>query len=295
MSEPTSIVAATLPLDRAIPEIRGQVILEGEVGLGKSLFMRRLAGRRAGWRSICRRGAARVACSRRCRPSSPASPATLIFCDSSSRWARSTYWSTGLTRSPRTRGKITEFVERHFEGNIILASQPMEWHKPATARTMQLLPLDRDQIEAFLVSRAPELPMDAPVRGEAFERAARTFPVRTYDQFSSSHEQDALAASLSNPMDLTTIATILANGAMPDLMALQEQAYDLMGRGLPDHKSWRAVSAGALCRPQLRAAGGRIARRRRCEKSAETAAMERHRLLYGARRRSQRRPSVPPR
>ena len=38
-------------------------------------------------------------------------------------------------------------------------------------------------------------------------------------------ERVARERALSNPMDLTTIATILANGGMPDLLNLQETAY----------------------------------------------------------------------
>ena len=55
--------------------------------------------------------------------------------------------------SAETRATITQFVERYFKGNVLMATQPLEWKPPATAKIYVLRPLKEEQIKDFLLSR----------------------------------------------------------------------------------------------------------------------------------------------
>jgi hypothetical protein len=110
---------------------------------------------------------------------------------------------------------VVGFIEQNIKGNIILATQPIEWQPPSGARRYKLLPLRLEEMQAFLVSRGPELPREAPLREEAFEFPARTFLASIFEGFASTPERTALQTVLSNPMDLVTAAGILSRGQTP--------------------------------------------------------------------------------
>jgi hypothetical protein len=132
--------------------------------------------------------------------------------------------------NPDTRAKITQFVESHFKGNILMTTQPLEWLPPSTAKTYVMQPLQSVQIERYLLSRQPSLPKAAPVQGTAYEQACRTFlSTMLSDQTPLSTEELKTARTvLSNPMELTLAAWMLAGGVQPDLFNLREQQYKLM-------------------------------------------------------------------
>jgi hypothetical protein len=127
-----------------------------------------------------------------------------------------------------TRAKITEFVESYFKGNIIMTTQPLEWRSPATATTFVLQPLARRQVDDFLISREPTLPIDAPVRGREYRAACDRYLTAMFHPEQNQEEQRATRIILSNPMDLTLVAQLLSQNETPDLLRLQEQQYQLM-------------------------------------------------------------------
>ena len=130
--------------------------------------------------------------------------------------------------SADTRATITEFVERHFKGNIILATQPLEWTPPATAKICVLQPLKRSQIEAFLMSRQASLGTAGSASKEAYGAACRAYLLQALDEGRPPELLRAVERILSNPMDLTLVAQMLAVGETPDLLGLQRQQYALM-------------------------------------------------------------------
>ncbi|NEP55120.1 MAG: hypothetical protein F6K65_42585, partial [Moorea sp. SIO3C2] len=130
--------------------------------------------------------------------------------------------------SPDTRATINTFVEHHVQGHIILTTQPLEWTPPATAKTYVLQPLKRQQIAEFLTSRQGILPEDVPVSGVAYEQACDDYLASQLHQTQSKQELTAVRRFLSNPMDLSLVAQLLAQGKDPDLLNLQQQQYEIM-------------------------------------------------------------------
>lgn len=214
----------------AIPEIKGQVILEGESGLGKSMSLRNL-----------------VKSSQRVVVYLPAQKCTQGVIEAikdklhghvkeDPNFLESLIYSgaidiciDGLNEvTPDTRANITGFVERYFKGNIILATQPLEWTPPSNAQTYIIQPLKQDQIEQFLVSRQEILPSDSSVKGSDYEQACKDYLTTILSLQQSEEEQKAVRRMLSNPMELTLVALMIARREKPNLLNLQQQQYEMM-------------------------------------------------------------------
>ena len=130
--------------------------------------------------------------------------------------------------SADTRAKIVEFTENYFKGDIILATQPMEWTPPSTAKRVVMQPLARSHIQAFLLSRKPLIPNYAPVREQAYEQSCSRYVEQVLNDRQPLEELEATQRILSNPMDLTVIASMIAADKQPDLFRLQEQQYTVV-------------------------------------------------------------------
>ncbi|MEO1351287.1 MAG: HEAT repeat domain-containing protein, partial [Cyanobacteria bacterium J06635_15] len=236
------------PLQQAIPTIKGQIILEGESGLGKTMFVRHIIqktlqqqakrGRWQIWQDLIRPPRTMVFLpADRCADGvSEAIQVKLHGLAKDPRFLRDLIYSgaidiciDGLNEvTADTRAKITEFVERYFKGNIIMTTQPLEWRPPATATSYVLKPLERDKVQDFLASRESVLPEDAPVRGDAYTQACQH---ALKDALTPNQPVEELAAAkriLSNPMDLSIVAQMIANKEPPNLFQLQHQQYKLM-------------------------------------------------------------------
>ena len=220
------------PIMQVIPEIKGQVILEGDSGLGKTMFLRHLLQQSK--RIVVYLPATK------CAEGVIEAIQKKLHGDEikDTKFLQSLIYSgaidiciDGLNEvNPDTRAKITQFVESHFKGNILMTTQPLEWTPPSTAKTYVMQPLKVDQIERYLLSRQPLLPKAAPVRGIAYEQACRTFlSTMLSDQTPLSPEELKTARTvLSNPMELTLAAWMLAGGVQPDLFNLRQQQYEQM-------------------------------------------------------------------
>ena len=127
-----------------------------------------------------------------------------------------------------TRAKISQFVENYFRGNIIMTTQPLEWTPPSTAKKYELQPLKREQIQQFLISRQLRLPKDAKFKDTDYEQACIHYIAAAFNDQQSPEDLAAAQRILSNPMDLTLVALMLSQGKQPDLFHLQEQQYQLM-------------------------------------------------------------------
>jgi hypothetical protein len=111
---------------------------------------------------------------------------------------------------------------------MIMATQPLEANLPSTTKTYRLQPLKREQVEQFLVSRQTILPADALVSGSKYEQECKKYLVDIFNKQLSEDEQVPVRRMLSNPMELTVVAQMLASGKKPDLLNLQQQQYDIM-------------------------------------------------------------------
>ena len=137
------------------------------------------------------------------------------------------------------RAKITEFVESYFQGNIIMASQPLEWIPPATARIYHLQPLSRDQIERFLLTREPTFREELSQSRVDYQTACLTYLRSDLDGESASEASRITLRVLSNPMDLSTVAQLLC--AANDLISMPCRNNSA--------RSWRQTMKQSICVP----------------------------------------------
>ncbi|MBE8998709.1 HEAT repeat domain-containing protein [Nostoc sp. LEGE 12447] len=218
-----------LPITAALPSIQGQIILEGDSGLGKSMFLRHLL--QNSQRIVvylpaqkCHKGVIEAIQDKLHGQAQDADfLKNLIYSGAID------ICIDGLNEvTAETRAKICQFVESYFRGNIIMTTQPLEWTPPSTAKTYYLQPLEQQQIQEFLISRQPRLPKDAKIQGADYTQACTNYLTEVLNHQQAKEELDAVRRILSNPMDLTVIALMLSQGKQPNLFRLQEQQYNLM-------------------------------------------------------------------
>ena len=217
------------PLRQAIPAILGQVVLFGDSGLGKTMFLR----------DLVRRSEQVVAYLPAAKCSVGVIEAILAKLEGPAKdadYLRALVYAgaidvviDGLNEvSADTRAKVTKFADDFTRGNILMATQKIgDWEPPPTARTVVLLPLDESRAREFLVGREPTL-NDALVRGDRFDKACRELLSRALRKDRPREVLDETRRVLSNPMDLTVVAEMLGRGKMPDLYRLDEQQYEQM-------------------------------------------------------------------
>ena len=231
-----------VPIVRALPIIRGLTVLEGVSGLGKTVYLVRLAldskrvvafvkaGEEDG--KVIKAVAARL-------------PAEVMRDEA---FLRMLIHAGGLDIcidglnevSAEVRAEVASFAQAATRANIIISTQLIRWNRPAGARLLQLQPLRPKQREEFLLSREIMLPKNAPVRGKRFRECVHAF-VHEMETTLPTDVKEGVARerSLNNPMDLTTIALILAGGGAPDLLNLQRTVY------LQAADQYRAENQGA--------------------------------------------------
>jgi truncated hemoglobin YjbI len=217
------------PITLALPKIQGQIILEGDSGLGKSMFLRHLLTNSQ--RIVvylpaqkCHKGVIEAIQDKLHGQAQDAGfLKNLIYSGAID------ICIDGLNEvTADTRAKICQFVESYFRGNIIMTTQPLEWIPPSTAKTYYLQPLEQTQIQEFLLSRQPRLPKDALVQGQTYEIACINYLKEVLKPQQPEEELNAARRILSNPMDLTVVALMLSQGKHPNLFRLQEQQYNIM-------------------------------------------------------------------
>ncbi|MEH2281918.1 MAG: HEAT repeat domain-containing protein, partial [Nostoc sp.] len=217
------------PITAALPSIQGQIILEGDSGLGKSMFLRHLL-------QNSQRIVVYLPAQKCDKGVIEAIQAKLHGQAQDASFLKNLIYSgaidiciDGLNEvTAETRAKICQFVESYFRGNIIMTTQPLEWTPPSTAKTYYLQPLEQQQIQEFLISRQPRLPKDAKIQGADYAQASTNYLTEVLKDQQAQEELDAVRRILSNPMDLTVVALMLSQGKQPNLFRLQEQQYNLM-------------------------------------------------------------------
>ena len=213
----------------AVAEVKGQVVLQGQSGLGKTLFLQQLALRSRRtlvflWATDCVDGVV------------PAIQRRLQGQARDETYLRTLIYAGALDvlidalneASPETRIFISQFVEEHFKGNFVVTTQPMNWTPPATARVFQLQPLRPEQIGEFLKKQWSAVNTIAKLTQEAYEQAVASH-VSTLPQAADSGKPvDPRLLVLCNPMDASLAAELLAQGETLDLFRLVEQKFQKM-------------------------------------------------------------------
>ncbi|MEH2452358.1 HEAT repeat domain-containing protein [Nostoc sp.] len=216
-------------ITQVLPSITGQIVLEGDSGLGKSMFLRHLV-------KTSRRIVVYLAARKCDKGVIEAIQAKLHRQAQDADFLKNLIYSgalyiciDGLNEvTADTRAKICQFVESYFRDNIIITTQPLEWIPPSTAKIYKLQPLEPAQIQQFLLTRQPRLPKDAKVQGDDYTQACNNYLAQALSNQQSSEELAANQRVLSNPMDLTVVALMISQSQYPDLFHLQEQQYNLM-------------------------------------------------------------------
>jgi hypothetical protein len=221
------------PLAAAVPVLHGQLVLIGESGLGKTMCLRQLvqlavdAGRIVAFLPAedCQKGVIEALEERLQGPAKDhAFLRDLIYAGAIDLGI------DGLNQvPPDTRAKVSEFMSSFVRGNIMVTTQPMEWRPPRLARHYRLEPLPGDKIRAFLQTREPLLPHYAKLRGDVFRKACDAYVSAVLEVPNpDAPEVKAAREVLSNPLDATVAAELLASGTIPDLHDLRAQQYDAM-------------------------------------------------------------------
>jgi hypothetical protein len=221
----------SIPLLEAIPQIKGQLILEGESGLGKTMFLRYLVkpARRITVylpATRCELGVMEAIQAKLHGPAKdPVFLRNLVYAGAID------ICIDGLNEvSADTRAKITSFLESFFKGNIILGTQPMEWRPPSLATIYRLQPLTRDQIVDFLIGQGDVMQDDFSINLEEYRRECLDYVSQAFGSGQPVEIIQANALVISNPMDLTTVARMLGQGKAPDLFHLERQQYEMMAQ-----------------------------------------------------------------
>lgn len=217
------------PLADVLPAIKGQVILEGESGLGKTMLLRHLVSQTNRVTVFlpahkCENGVIE------------AIQAKLHGQAQDADFLRHLIYSGALDICidglnevrAEVRANITAFVESYFKGNIVMTTQPLLWEPPATAKTYLLQPLQKQQIQQFLMVSQGRQPDDHSPEAKDYAKNCTTFLEQALDKNQPPEELAAARRILSNPMDLSVVAQLISNGLVPDLFQLQKQQYTLM-------------------------------------------------------------------
>jgi hypothetical protein len=212
-----------------IPTAAGVIIVEGKSGLGKTSLLRHLIG-------VSERPAVFLQAARCGNGVIDAVSAKLPGWVADKDFLQRLIYMGGLDlyidglneARPEARIEIREFLEAFDRANVIIATQSIEWEPPEGARRYELLPLSRDEIESFLVSR--NAGMADNTRANEYAASCKKFLSESFSAANSDSEYQWLNQVLSNPFELTLIAELLREGYRPEPLQLEQQQYDLLRR-----------------------------------------------------------------
>ncbi len=129
------------PIDVTLKKIRGQIVLVGDSGLGKSSFLlHRVRSARNALAYLpahrCTKGVKEAVHAKLQIASGDRSFLDLLIDRGALDFA-----IDGLNEvTAETRITIRDFVEHHSRVNVILTTQPIEWEPPSNARQYEMMP-----------------------------------------------------------------------------------------------------------------------------------------------------------
>ena len=268
-------------LVETLQSLRGQVILEGSSGLGKTTFLRQWVKHSKSLvvflpADQCAEGPLKAIQNRTKGVAKDENYLKKLI------HARAIdICIDGLNEvSVAVRESIIFFMKDMPGANIIVATQRLEWKPPATAKRYFIKPLRHDQIEEFLCSRRPFLEGDDLVSENDFPEKCKSFLRKVLSKKQPVKLLESAQTILSNPMDLSVVALMLARNQDPDLFRLLEQQYSEMGE---DYKATqgRDFPLGAFSEEAYRVRLNPIASGLNADIfEAELLCMERHKMAF---------------
>jgi HEAT repeat protein len=222
--------ARRLPLKEALPGIRGQVVLKGQSGLGKTLLLLRLA--------VQTREPVVLLRATECAQGVLAAIQKKLHGQlRDAGYLQALIHAGGLKvlidglneASPDARARITLFVEEYFRGDFILTTQPIGWEPPATARLYVLQPLLPEQIGPFLLRQWEGVRSRATLDHAQYEAAVTAY----VEALRGSEPAGPKVAVLSNPMQAVLAAEQLARGETPDAASLEGKGHRVLSGVAP--------------------------------------------------------------
>ena len=237
-----------VPLSQLRSGLSGVVMLQADSGLGKTSLLREIAAKAT--RPVAFLHA------RDCADGVDVAISRIIHDVQETGFVRSLVYTRALTVivdglnevAADTREKIGAFARDMSKGDVIIATQPIEWRPPPNSRTVELLPLDRSEATAFLDSRPVGADPNQPCHGPAYKAAVQKFVSRALDEAPSELERETAELMLSNPFDLAFAAELLARGRMPSPTALMDEAFRLAD------ERYREIAKAAISPKGLRPA-----------------------------------------
>lgn len=216
----------------AIGQVKGQILLRGQSGLGKSLLLQRLALHSRSTlvflrATECANGVV-AAIQRRLQGQARDETylRTLIYAGALD------VMIDGLNEaSPDARSRISQFVEEHFKGNFVITTQPLQWTPPATIRVLQLQPLRPDQIREFMIGRWKALQGVATLSEKDYETAVDLYLSDLPQASTDIQDADPKLVILCNPMEARLAAELLAQGEpSPDPFRLVQRRFEIAAK-----------------------------------------------------------------
>jgi len=214
----------------AIPIVKGQILLEGESGLGKTMYLKYLVRKSKRLSVYLRADRCKKSVINAIKEKIPSIELqNSKFLDSLIYSGSLDIYIDGLNEvNAETRVLITQFVEKFFKTNIILTSQFLEWKAPVNIKKYILQPLDQEVIEEFLISREYK-------KNEQFINRCKEYLSKTLNKEQPEHILEFVTKLHSNPMDLTVISSMLLENIEPDPLKLQQQQYKIMAKDYMKH------------------------------------------------------------
>jgi hypothetical protein len=135
--------------------------------------------------------------------------------------------------------RIVRFLVDYPTANVFVSSQQVGISLPTKLATYYLLPLTKEQMRDFLLSRESSLDADAPLRGQYYSQRVNAYLDELSDEVAEGSDRasadpahgaivTSFLATLANPMDLDTAAVLLSLDIDPDPFRLQEQQFRLV-------------------------------------------------------------------
>ena len=216
-----------IPVSQLRLGLSGVAMLQADSGLGKTSFLREVAAE-------ARRPVAFLH-ARDCADGVDVAISRIIHDVQESGFVRSLVHTRALMVivdglnevEADTREKVGAFARDMSKGDVIIATQPIEWRPPPNSRTVELLPFDRSEATAFIESRPVGADPNQPCHGPNYTAAVQKFVLRALDEAPSELERETAELMLSNPFDLAFAAELLARGRMPSPTALIDEAFRL--------------------------------------------------------------------